>query len=91
MVYEGGVNSKKIEKVRGVVLGHIKRGLGSSVKLRDVLWGVPIERQIPLHSPLLKSLKVLEENFIYKGRRKVKRAKLYFLRDRLATLCKVTK
>eukprot|EP00957_Ditylum_brightwellii_P082911 6304080-Ditylum_brightwellii.AAC.1 len=36
-----------------------------------------------LHSPLLKSLKVLEKNFVHKGKKKVKRAKLYYLRDRL--------
>ncbi len=83
MVGQGGVNStQKLEKARGVVIGRVNKGLGASVLIRDVLFGTPVERRIPLHSPLLRSLKVLEKNFIYKGRRKVKRAKLYFLRDR---------
>jgi Ribosomal protein L19 len=46
------------------------------------VFGVPVERRVPLHSPLVRSIKVLESNFVYKNRRKVKRAKLYFLRDR---------
>ena len=91
MVAQGGVNSKELEKVRGVVLGKVNRGLGSSVDLRDVVFGEPIDRKILLHSPLLRSIKVLEENFVFKGRRKVKRAKLYYLRDRLPEETRVTK
>lgn len=83
MVEKGGINSTMIEKVRGVVLGRINRGLGSSVYIRDVVFGEPIDRKIPLHSPLLKKITLLETNFVFKGRRKIKRAKLYYLRDRL--------
>lgn len=90
LVSEGGVNSTQLEKIRGVVLGRKNRGLGSGVYIRDVVLGEPIERKISLHSPLLKSLKVLEKNFVYKGKRKVKRAKLYFLRDRLPQETKVS-
>lgn len=91
MVSEGGVNSDKLEKIRGVVLGRINRGLGSSCYIRDVVFGEPIDRKIPLHSPMLKSIKVLEQNFVFKGKRKVKRAKLYYLRDRLPQETRVTK
>ena len=83
MVSEGGVNSNKLEKIRGVVLGRINRGLGSSCYIRDVVFGEPIDRKIPLHSPMLKSIKVLEQNFVFRGKRRIKRAKLYYLRDRL--------
>jgi large subunit ribosomal protein L19 len=82
MVATGGVKSHSLEKIRGVVLGIFRRGLDSSVLLRDVVFGVPVERRVPLHSPLVRSIKVLESNFVYKNRRKVKRAKLYFLRER---------
>lgn len=80
----GRENAEKheIEKVRGVVLGINRKGLDHSVLLRDVVFGQPVERRILLHSPLLRSVKLIEENFVYKGKRKVKRAKLYFLRDR---------
>jgi large subunit ribosomal protein L19 len=96
MVSQGGVNAKEeegavqvqeLEKIRGVVLGIVNRGLGSSVILRDVVFGEPIERKIPLYSPMIKEVKVLERNFIFKGKRKVKRAKLYYFRD-LNPLCK---
>ena len=94
LVTQGGVNSKEggklsqeVEKVRGVVLGIVKRGMGSSVILRDVVYGTPIERRIPLYSPMIKEAKVLERNFIFKGKRKVKRAKLYYFRN-LNPLCK---
>jgi large subunit ribosomal protein L19 len=82
IVASGGVKSHSLEKIRGVVLGIYRRGLDSTVLLRDVVFGVPLERRVPLHSPLVRSIKVLESNFAYKNRRKVKRAKLYFLRDR---------
>jgi large subunit ribosomal protein L19 len=85
MLTEGGISSTKrsdMEKVRGVVIGMANRGLATSVHIRDVVHGEPVERKIHLCSPLVKSMTVLEKNFVYKGRRKVKRAKLYFLRER---------
>jgi len=89
-VYEGGVNGTRLETIRGVVLGRINRGLATSIYVLDFLWGQRVERKIPLHSPLLKSLKVLEKNFVYKGKRKVKRAKLYYLRERNPVFYRVT-
>ena len=77
-----GRSADESEKLRGVVLGIYRKKMDESVLIRDVVFGQPVERRIPLHSPLVQSVKVLEENFIYKGKRKVKRAKLYFLRDR---------
>jgi large subunit ribosomal protein L19 len=85
MINQGGAKTtlkRNIDKVRGVVIGKFNRGLGTSILIRDVIFGIPIERKIQLFSPLVKSMKVLEKNFIYKGRRKVKRAKLYFLREK---------
>lgn len=82
IIEQGGVNSSDRRKVRGVVLGKYNKGMDTSVLIRDVLFGSAVERLLPLHSPTVKSLRLLEKNFIYKGRRKVKRAKLYFLRDR---------
>jgi large subunit ribosomal protein L19 len=91
MISQGGANSNATEKIRGVVLGMDKRGLGTGIYLRDVVFGEPIDRKIPLYSPLLKNITVLEENFVFKKKRKVKRAKLYYLRDRLPQETRVTK
>jgi len=80
----------RVDKIRGVVLGKVNKGLGSSIHVRDVVLETVIERQIPLHSPLCLSLKVIEKNFVKKGRRKIKRAKLYYLRDRPDNEVRVT-
>ncbi|KAG7341600.1 50S ribosomal protein L19 [Nitzschia inconspicua] len=94
MVSQGGLkpsDKQEVEKIRGVVLGMVKRGLGSSLILRDVVYGLPIERRIPLYSPMIQEATILERNFIFKGRKKVKRAKLYYFRDRNPLLTKVSK
>ena len=93
MVSQGGLKAEKqeLEKIRGVVLGIVKRGLGSSLILRDVVYGLPIERRIPFYSPMIKEAKILERNFIFKGKKKVKRSKLYYFRDRNPLLTKVSK
>eukprot|EP00535_Pseudo-nitzschia_heimii_P004905 CAMPEP_0197188398 /NCGR_PEP_ID=MMETSP1423-20130617/17729_1 /TAXON_ID=476441 /ORGANISM="Pseudo-nitzschia heimii, Strain UNC1101" /LENGTH=227 /DNA_ID=CAMNT_0042640207 /DNA_START=130 /DNA_END=816 /DNA_ORIENTATION=+ len=82
---------REVETVRGVVLGIVHRGLGSSLILRDVVYGLPIERRIPMHSPMILDAKVLEKNFVFKKKKKVKRAKLYYFRDRNPLLTKVSK
>jgi len=93
MICQGGLKGEKqeLEKIRGVVLGIVKRGLGSSLRLRDVVYGLPIERRIPSYSPMIKEAKILERNFIFKGKKKVKRSKLYYFRDRNPLLTKVSK
>lgn len=90
---DGKVSSPtpKLEKVRGILIGHEKRGISTSVRIIDVLHGETVERKIELHSPMVKSLKVLEERFITKGKKRVKRAKLYYLRDRPDNELRVTK
>ena len=85
---EGGVdnpNNKPLDVIRGVVLGRENKGLDTAIYLKDVLYGEHVERKVKLHSPMVKSLKVLEEGFINRGKKKgrrIKRAKLYYMRDR---------
>lgn len=82
LVGQGGVNSNKYERVRGVVIGRVNRGLSTTVLIRDLLMGMPLERHVALFSPLVKSVTLLERNFAYRGKRKVKKAKLYHLREK---------
>ncbi|KAK1743892.1 ribosomal protein L19 [Skeletonema marinoi] len=93
----GGVQNpqnKRYDKIRGVVLGRENKGLDTGIYLKDVLFGEHVERKVKLHSPMVKSLKVLEEGFVNRGKKKgrrVKRAKLYYLRDRKPEETRVTK
>lgn len=41
--------------------------------------GTKIERRIPLFSPLVKDIKILKKAFIHKGKKRVRRSKLYYL------------
>ena len=81
-VEEGGMHATKTERIRGVVIGIFRKGIDHTVLIRDVVFGEEIETGVPLHSPMVRSVKVLEHNFVKKGKKKIKRAKLYYLRDR---------
>lgn len=93
---DGGVdnpNNKALDIIRGVVLGRCRKGLDESIYLKDVLYGEHVERKVKLHSPMVKTLKVLETGFINRGKKKgrrIKRAKLYYLRDRKMEETRVT-
>jgi large subunit ribosomal protein L19 len=58
-----------------VVIARRNRGLNSSFTVRKVSHGEGVERVFPLHSPAVAEIKV-------KRRGAVRRAKLYYLRDR---------
>lgn len=94
---DGGVDNplnKPYDLIRGVVLGRHNRGLDTGIYLKDVVAGEHVERKVKLHSPMIRSLKVLEEGFVNRGKKKgrrVKRAKLYYLRDRNPEETRVTK
>jgi large subunit ribosomal protein L19 len=81
-VEEGGVNAVKKERIRGVVLGRFRKGIDHTILIRDVMFGTPMETRVPLHSPLVKAIKILEPNFINKGKKRVRKAKLYYVDDR---------
>ncbi len=59
----------------GVVIAKRNRGLNSSFTVRKVSYGEGVERVFQTHSPLIQSVTV-------KRRGAVRRAKLYYLRDR---------
>ena len=76
--------------MRGVCLGKVNRGIDTSIILRDYYQGEIIERQISVHAPLITEIKVLQRAFIHKGKKRVRRSKLYYLRDLDPMLCKVS-
>lgn len=66
---------KRVQVFEGVVIAKRNRGLNSAFIVRKVSNGEGVERTFQLHSPLIASIEV-------KRRGDVRRAKLYYLRDR---------
>ena len=76
------MSSNEPEKLRGVVIAKTNRKSDSSVTLLNTEYGVPFVRRIILYSPLVTNVTVLQKKFLTKGKKRVKRAKLYYLMDR---------
>ena len=68
-------NRERLQAYEGVVIARRNRGVQSSFTVRKVSHGEGVERVFPLHSPTIADIKV-------KRRGDVRRAKLYYLRDR---------
>ena len=80
-VVEG--SRERLQPFEGVVIAIKNRGLGSSFTVRKISNGVGVERIFPYHSPIIDSIKVLKKG-------KVRRAKLYYLRDRTGKSARIT-
>ncbi|MCA3184719.1 MAG: 50S ribosomal protein L19 [Cupriavidus sp.] len=72
-VVEG--NRKRVQAYEGVVIAKRNRGLNSSFIVRNISSGEGVERTFQLYSPLIAGIEV-------KRRGDVRRAKLYYLRER---------
>lgn len=66
---------KRVQAYEGVVIARRNRGLNSSFIVRKISSGVGVERTFQLYSPIIANIEV-------KRRGDVRRAKLYYLRDR---------
>ena len=66
---------ERLQAFEGVVIAKRNRGLNSSFTVRKISSGVGVERAFQLHSPLIGSI-------VVKRRGDVRRAKLYYLRER---------
>lgn len=68
-------NNERLQDFEGVVIAKRNRGLNSSFTVRKISHGEGVERVFPAYSPNVQEVKV-------KRRGAVRRAKLYFLRER---------
>ncbi len=66
---------ERLQAFEGVVIAKRNRGLNSAFTVRKISSGIGVERAFQLHSPLIDSIEV-------KRRGDVRRAKLYYLRER---------
>ena len=65
----------RTQNFEGVCIARSNRGMGSNFTVRKISFGEGVERVFPLYSPAIDSIEVVR-------RGKVRRAKLYYLRDR---------
>lgn len=79
-VIEG--EKERIQVFEGVVIKRCGGGVGETFTVRKISYGVGIERCFPLHSPRIESIKVTR-------RGRVRRAKLYYLRDRVGKATRI--
>ncbi|MEM9201697.1 MAG: 50S ribosomal protein L19 [Actinomycetota bacterium] len=79
-VIEG--NRQRTQVFEGVVIRRQGAGLRETYTVRKLSFGVGVERTFPLHTPIVEKIEV-------GARGDVRRAKLYYLRDRIGKAAKV--
>jgi large subunit ribosomal protein L19 len=79
-VLEGG--RERVQVFEGIVIGRSGGGLRESFTVRKISFGVGVERIFPLHSPIIAKMEVTRKG-------KVRRAKLYYLRDRVGRSARI--
>ena len=75
-------NKERVQPYEGVVIAKRHGGLHQTITVRRIFQGIGVERVFMLHSPQVASLKV-------ERRGKVRRAKLFYLRDRVGKATRV--
>ena len=79
-VIEG--NRERTQVFEGVVIRRQGDGLRETYTVRKLSFGVGVERTFPLHTPIVEKIEVC-------ARGDVRRAKLYYLRDRIGKAAKI--
>ena len=79
-VVEGG--RERVQAFEGVVIARSGAGVRETFTVRKVSFGVGVERIFPVHAPIIQRIEVLR-------RGAVRRAKLYYLRDRVGRATRI--
>ncbi len=75
-------NKERTQPYEGTVIAKRHGGISETITVRKVFQGVGVERVFLLHSPRVAEIKVMR-------RGKVRRAKLYYLRDRVGKATRI--
>jgi len=74
----------RTQAFQGLVIKRQGSGSRETFTVRKISFGVGVERTFPVHSPIIKDIKVVEEG-------DVRRAKLYYIRDKVGKAARVKK
>jgi len=74
----------RTQAFQGLVIRRQGSGARETFTVRKVSFGVGVERTFPIHSPVVKDIKVISEG-------DVRRAKLYYIRDKVGKAARVKK
>ena len=75
-------NKERVQMFEGTVIKKQNGGLRETFTVRRVAYGTGVERTFPINSPVIEKIEIAR-------RGKVRRAKLYYLRDRVGKAAKV--
>ena len=75
-------NRERIQVFEGTVIAKKHGGIEETITVRRVSYGVGVEKVFPIHAPAVEKIEVVRKG-------KVRRAKLYYLRDRVGKSAKV--
>ena len=75
-------NRERIQVFEGTVIAKKHGGIGETVTVRRMSYGVGVEKVFPVHAPSIEKIELVRHG-------KVRRAKLYYLRDRVGKAAKV--
>lgn len=82
MVKVAEADKVRLHPFEGIVIRKKGSGLSGSFTVRKISFGEGVERMFPLHSPVIESLQVV-------SRGRVRRSKLYYLREKVGKKGKV--
>ena len=75
-------NRERIQTFEGVIISINGVGISKTITVRKLSFGVGVERIFPVHAPIVESIEIQRKG-------KVRRSKLYYLRDRIWKSAKI--
>ncbi len=75
-------NRERVQIFEGLVIAKKHGGIDESITVRRVSYGVGVEKVFPLHAPAVEQIELVRKG-------KARRAKLYYLRDRVGKSAKL--
>jgi len=73
---------ERLQAFEGIVIAVSGRGISKTFKVRRVSFGIGVERTFLMHSPFIEKIQIMRHG-------RVRRAKLYYLRDRVGKAAQV--